>query len=99
MLTLIEARPSAGETTAMQRLAELLLERDRTLAGFVTEEIREAGRRMGFSIKRSVASRARSRTRSFQDLPASEGTEPKSASSSGSRFQRWAGGAEGRSLA
>jgi nucleoside-triphosphatase len=51
MLTLIEARPAAGKTTTMQRLAELLLERDMTLAGFVTEEIREGGRRVGFSIK------------------------------------------------
>jgi nucleoside-triphosphatase len=51
MLTLIEARPAAGKTTTMQRLAELLLERDMTLAGFVTEEIREGRRRVGFSIK------------------------------------------------
>jgi nucleoside-triphosphatase len=51
VLTLIEARPGAGKTTMMQRLAELLLERDMTLAGFVTEEIRERGKRVGFSIK------------------------------------------------
>lgn len=35
----------------MQRLARLLRERDTTLAGFVTEEIREAGRRVGFAIE------------------------------------------------
>jgi len=51
MLTLIEARAGAGKTTAMQRLAELLLERDMTLAGFVTAEIRQGGRRVGFLIK------------------------------------------------
>ena len=51
MLTLIEARPGAGKTTTMQRLVELLLERDMTLAGFLTEEIREGSRRVGFSIK------------------------------------------------
>jgi len=51
MLTLIEARPGAGKTTAMQRLAVLLLERGTTLAGFLTEEIREGNRRAGFLIK------------------------------------------------
>jgi nucleoside-triphosphatase len=51
MLTLIEARPGAGKTTALQRLATLLRERHMTLAGFVTEEIREAGRRVGFAIE------------------------------------------------
>jgi len=39
MLTLIEARPGAGKTTTLQRLAELLRERGATLAGFVTEEL------------------------------------------------------------
>jgi nucleoside-triphosphatase len=51
MLTLIEARPGAGKTTALQRLGKLLRERDLTLAGFVTEEIRERGRRVGFSVE------------------------------------------------
>lgn len=51
MLVLIEARPGAGKTTMMQRLAALLLGQNVTLAGFVTEEIREGGRRVGFSIK------------------------------------------------
>ena len=51
MLTLIEARPGAGKTTALRRLAELLRARGVTLAGFVTEEIRERGKRVGFSIE------------------------------------------------
>jgi nucleoside-triphosphatase len=51
MLTLIEARPGAGKTTTLQRLAELLRERNTILSGFVTEEIRERGRRVGFSIE------------------------------------------------
>jgi nucleoside-triphosphatase len=51
VLTLIEARPGAGKTTTLQRLAKLLLEWDMTLAGFVTEEIREGGRRVGFAIR------------------------------------------------
>jgi nucleoside-triphosphatase len=51
VLTLIEARPGAGKTTAMQRLAVLLLERGTTLAGFLTEEIRGGNRRAGFLIK------------------------------------------------
>ena len=50
MLTLIEARPGAGKTTTLQRLAKLL-ERDMTLTGFVTEEIREGGRRVGFAMR------------------------------------------------
>jgi nucleoside-triphosphatase len=51
MLILIEARPGAGKTTALQRLAELLRAADVALAGFVTAEIREHGTRVGFSIE------------------------------------------------
>jgi nucleoside-triphosphatase len=51
MLVLIEARPGAGKTTALQRLARLLREQGVMLAGFVTTEIRERGRRVGFSIE------------------------------------------------
>jgi nucleoside-triphosphatase len=51
MLTLIEAPPGTGKTTTLQRLAELLRKRDAALAGFVTKEIRECGRRVGFSIE------------------------------------------------
>ncbi len=58
MLTLIEARPGAGKTTALQRLARLLRDQGVMLAGFVTEEIREAGRRVGFSIETFGGERA-----------------------------------------
>jgi nucleoside-triphosphatase len=51
MLILIEARPGAGKTTALRRLAELLRERGDTLAGFLSEEIREGAKRTGFSIE------------------------------------------------
>jgi nucleoside-triphosphatase len=50
-VTLIEARPGAGKTTAVRRLAELLRERGVALAGFLTGEIREGGHRVGFSIE------------------------------------------------
>jgi nucleoside-triphosphatase len=48
---LVEARPGAGKTTTLRRLAELLRQRGVALAGFVTEEIREGDRRVGFSIE------------------------------------------------
>jgi nucleoside-triphosphatase len=51
VVTLIEARPGAGKTTALWRLGELLSARGVALTGFVTEEIRERGRRVGFSIE------------------------------------------------
>lgn len=51
MVTLIEARPGAGKTTALRRLAELLQERGATLAGFLTEETRDGGKRVGFSVE------------------------------------------------
>jgi nucleoside-triphosphatase len=51
MLTLIAGRPGTGKTTALQRLAELLRSRGLALAGFLTEEIRDGGRRVGFSVQ------------------------------------------------
>jgi nucleoside-triphosphatase len=48
---LVEARPGAGKTTALRRLAALLGERDVPLAGFTTEEMREQGRRVGFAVE------------------------------------------------
>jgi nucleoside-triphosphatase len=48
---LIEARPGAGKTTAVSRLSELLREAGVPVSGFLTRELREAGRRVGFEIE------------------------------------------------
>jgi nucleoside-triphosphatase len=48
---LIEARPGAGKTTAAIRLVEHLRSAELPLAGFVTEEMRERGMRVGFGIE------------------------------------------------
>jgi nucleoside-triphosphatase len=52
MRILLEGRPGAGKSTIARRLAELLGEDGIPVSGFVTEEIREGGRRLGFSIER-----------------------------------------------
>lgn len=51
LLVLVEGRPGVGKTTVARRLAALLRERGVPLAGFVTEELRERGRRVGFAIE------------------------------------------------
>jgi nucleoside-triphosphatase len=48
---LIEARPGAGKTTAIGRVTELLRAEGVPLSGFLTREIREGGRRVGFEIE------------------------------------------------
>jgi nucleoside-triphosphatase len=48
---LIEGRPGAGKTTALERLSQLLREAPVSLGGFLTREIRERGRRVGFEIE------------------------------------------------
>ena len=48
---LIEARPGAGKTTAIGRLAELLRAAGIAVSGFLTRELRESGRRVGFEIE------------------------------------------------
>jgi nucleoside-triphosphatase len=48
---LLVGRPGAGKTTAAARLVELLRAAGHTVAGFVTREIREQGRRVGFEIE------------------------------------------------
>jgi nucleoside-triphosphatase len=48
---LVEARPGAGKTTAAIGLADRLRAAGLPLAGFITEEIREARRRVGFRIE------------------------------------------------
>jgi nucleoside-triphosphatase len=51
LLLLIEGRPAVGKTTVARRLAALLRESGVPLAGFVTEELRERSRRVGFAIE------------------------------------------------
>ncbi|MEV5969630.1 nucleoside-triphosphatase [Streptomyces sp. NPDC051921] len=46
---LLEGRPGSGKTTALRRLAALLPAG--TATGFTTEEIREAGTRVGFALE------------------------------------------------
>jgi nucleoside-triphosphatase len=48
---LIEARPGAGKTTAIGRLAERLLDAGIAPSGFLTREMRSKGRRIGFEIE------------------------------------------------
>jgi nucleoside-triphosphatase len=51
LLVLVEGRPAVGKTTAVRRLAALLRQAGAPLAGFVTEELRERGRRVGFALE------------------------------------------------
>jgi nucleoside-triphosphatase len=55
---LVEGRPAVGKTTVALRLAALLREAGVPLAGFVTEEQRERGRRVGFAIETFDGERA-----------------------------------------
>ena len=54
---LIEARPGAGKTTALSRLAERLRDDGVALSGFLTREMRDGGRRVGFEIETFDGSR------------------------------------------
>jgi nucleoside-triphosphatase len=47
----IEARPGAGKTTVLSRLAERLDDAGVALSGFLTREMRSKGRRVGFEIE------------------------------------------------
>lgn len=51
MKVLLEGRPGVGKTTLMVRLADLLRAADVPLAGFLTREIRQGGRRTGFALE------------------------------------------------
>jgi nucleoside-triphosphatase len=55
---LVEGRPGSGKTTVVARLADLLTERGIDVRGFVTHEIREHGRRVGFDIETMDGDRA-----------------------------------------
>jgi nucleoside-triphosphatase len=48
---LLEGRPGAGKSTVARRLADLLHEEGVPAAGFVTGELRERGRRVGFEVE------------------------------------------------
>jgi nucleoside-triphosphatase len=52
MRILLEGRPGAGKSTVARRLAEALRQDGIAVSGFVTEEIREGGGRLGFAIER-----------------------------------------------
>jgi nucleoside-triphosphatase len=51
MRILLEGRPGAGKSTVARRLADRLREDGISVSGFLTEEIRESGRRLGFSLE------------------------------------------------
>jgi nucleoside-triphosphatase len=55
---LLEGRPGIGKTTVARRLVELLRKDDVPLRGFTTEEIRVAGRRLGFEVETVLGRRA-----------------------------------------
>jgi nucleoside-triphosphatase len=48
---LLEGRPGSGKTTLARRIVAGLREHNISVAGFTTEEIREAGSRVGFAIE------------------------------------------------
>jgi nucleoside-triphosphatase len=58
MKVLLEGRPGVGKTTVVRRLAALLREPGLVLDGFVTEELREGRRRVGFSVETLDGERA-----------------------------------------
>ena len=52
MKVLLEGRPGSGKSTIARRLADELGNEGVAVSGFVTEEIRERGHRVGFTIER-----------------------------------------------
>lgn len=48
---LLEGRPGIGKTTVIRRCVERLRAAGSSAAGFTTEELREAGRRVGFAVE------------------------------------------------
>jgi nucleoside-triphosphatase len=52
MRILLEGRPGSGKSTVARRLVDRLGEDAIPVTGFITEEIRESGRRLGFALER-----------------------------------------------
>jgi nucleoside-triphosphatase len=63
---LVEGRPGSGKSTVVARLTDLLRQRGVAVSGFVTHELRAAGRRVGFEIETFDG---RSATLAHVDLP------------------------------
>ncbi|MFL5821000.1 MAG: nucleoside-triphosphatase [Solirubrobacteraceae bacterium] len=57
MKVLLEGRPGAGKTTVARRFWHLAREAGIAITGFVTEEIREEGRRTGFRLETTAGRR------------------------------------------
>jgi nucleoside-triphosphatase len=55
---LVEGRPGSGKTTVIARLADLLAASGIDVRGFVTHEVREQGRRVGFEVETVDGKRA-----------------------------------------
>lgn len=51
MQVLLEGRPGIGKTTVARRVVERLQAAGISVNGFVTEEVRQGGRRVGFGIR------------------------------------------------
>ena len=66
---LLEGRPGSGKTTVAARLAELLQESGVVVSGFVTHEVREGGRRIGFELETLDGARATLAHTSFRGPP------------------------------
>jgi nucleoside-triphosphatase len=66
---LLEGRPGVGKTTVAVRLATQLRAAGVHLSGFVTEELRESGRRVGFAIEDFAGDRATLAHVSFRGPP------------------------------
>jgi nucleoside-triphosphatase len=66
---LLEGRPGSGKTTVVARLADRLRNAGVTVGGFVTHEVREQGRRVGFEIETLDGRRATLAHTSFRGPP------------------------------